>query len=385
MNGLPVGPLPAHFLREDGRRSATATERRILSLLRDEGPLSRSDLARRSDLSAQSLMRIADALLARQLISEGKPVSSGPGKPATPLSIVADAAFGIGFSVMTDTLSLAILDLAGTIRFTGSAPLEDKAIQPAVLQMRAMMHSALAETRISEDRIVGAGVGVTGYFIDATARVNPPSLLEPWALIPLDTILSEGLGIPVRVDNDGNVAAIGEEMLGAGREAGRFAYLYFSAGFGGGVILDGHHYRGRFGNAGEFASLIPPGWPQPNLERLRLAVNAAGGTFSDLHGLLADFDPSLPGVAEWVEEIVPSLDLVISGISGILDPDAIIFGGRMPRKLAERILPRLSLFNEPRRGKPRPAPLLDISRIEHDAAALGAASMPLRAAFFEQE
>ncbi len=111
-----------------------------------------------------------------------------------------------------------------------------------------------------------------------------------------DVAPSKAINIPARAARarrpaDHAYAAVGEAM-GAGRTTGDFAYLYFAAGFGGGVIAGGVPMRGSHGNAGEFASTLPDGWPQPNLENLRLYLAAHGHPYDDLHAMLAGFDPA---------------------------------------------------------------------------------------------
>jgi predicted NBD/HSP70 family sugar kinase len=286
---------------------------------------------------------------------------------------------------MTDAVSLVLLDLAGQVQGGRSERMADTEIQPACRQIRRMIDTAIADAGRDRARLVGIGVGVTGYFIGDGARLNPPRLLDPWALVPLDTILAEALGEKVWIDNDGNVAAIGEAMLGHGRLCRDFAYLYFSAGFGGGIISQGLPLRGRHGNAGEFASILPADWPQPNLEALRTTFAEHGRTFADLHAMLADFDADHAAVDRWLDRCLPSLDLVASAISATVDPGAIVLGGRLPSSLAARIAARIRFTNPERRGFHRPAARIVPSTIDGDAAAIGAATLPLRAAFLDPD
>ena len=382
MTALSAGSFPHRFLRDDGRRTATANERVVMDLLSRHGPASRADLARLTGLAPHSIARLVEPLIERGLLVEAAPRAAGRGKPSTKLGLVGRAAFAVGLSVMTDAVSLVLLDLAGTVAAARSERLHDVALAPATAQIRTMIAAAVADAGWDPAAMVGIGVGVTGYFIGDGARLNPPRLLDPWALLPLDTLLSDALGAKVWIDNDGNVAAVGEAMLGHGRHIRDFAYLYFAAGFGGGVISGGHPLRGRNGNAGEYASILPPDWPQPNLEALRHRFAAMGRDYPDLHAMLSAFDADHPAVTAWLDAVLPALDLVASAISATLDPQAIVLGGRLPAVLAERIIARIRFTNPERRGHHRPAPQILASAILGDAAAIGAAMLPLRAAFF---
>ncbi|TCP66143.1 transcriptional regulator [Sphingomonas sp. PP-CE-1G-424] len=378
-----AGDFPAHFLRDDGKRTATANERVVMDLLHRQGPASRADLARLTGLAPHSITRLVEPLLDRGLVREGTPQPMGVGKPSTRLAIVADAAFSVGVSVTTDSVALVLLDLSGAVVGRATAPLASVDLDVAAQQIAAMIDTAATTAALDLARRVGIGIGVTGYFIGDGARLNPPAQLDPWALVPLDTMLAERLGGPVWIDNDGNVAAVGEMMLGAGRDARDFAYLYFAAGFGGGVVADGMPMRGTHGNAGEFASILPEGWPQPNLESLRrFLVEQHCRDYPDLHAMLAGFDPHDPAIDGWLDACTPSLNLVASAISATLDPNLIVLGGRLPPALAERIAARIRLTNPARRGHHRPAARIVPSTLTEDAAAIGAAMLPLRAAFF---
>lgn len=378
-----AGSFPAAFLREDGRRTATANERVVMTLLSKQGATSRAGLARATGLAPHSITRLVDPLIERGLVTEGAPEIGGRGKPSTRLSLVADAAFSVGLSIMTDAVTLVLMDLTGAIRARVAAPFESVDFAGATDQIAALTETAIVAAGLDSGRRIGTGVGVTGYFIGDGARLNPPAQLDPWALIPLDTLLADRLGGPVWVDNDGNVAALGEVMLGAGRTSGDFAYLYFAAGFGGGVVAGGVPMRGAHGNAGEFAAILPEGWTQPNLENLRRYLAERGQAWPDLHAMLAKFDPTDPMIDGWLDDCAPSLSLVASAISAALDPDLIVLGGRLPPVLAARIAARICFTNPGRRGHHRPAPRVIASSMGVDAAVIGAAMLPMRGAFFE--
>ena len=114
-------------------------------------------------------------------------------------------------------------------------------------------------------------------------------------------VLEDDLGLPVWIENDGNAAAIGESLVGVGRWAKDFVYLYVAAGLGGGVILNGEIVRGQYGNAGEIAELLPPAvYPHPNLELLRKLVRKHGQDVDTVSELVEKFDINWPGVEEWI-------------------------------------------------------------------------------------
>lgn len=382
MVGVGYGSIAPQFLREDGVRTATANERRLLSLLRRDGAMTRAQMARSAELTEQSIARLVEPLLKRGLLTEGAPVVTGRGKPGSPVSLNSKALHAIGVSVMTDAIAAAVMDLSGSILARRQIPIRDVALPAATAEMLTLVEALEAEAGVSSDQRIGVGAAVTGYFIGDGARLNPPSALDAWALEPLDRILSDAFGRPVWIENDGTAASIGEAMFGVGREVDSFAYLYFSAGFGGGVVVGGEPLRGNNGNAGEFASVIPADWFQPNLTALYRMMQADGGRWASLGALLADFPLDHPIVNQWLDAAEAPLNLVLSAISGVLDPGAIVLGGRLPPPLALRLIERLRFTNPERRGHRRPIPQVVASPILGDASAAGAAALPLRAAFF---
>ncbi|OYU74099.1 MAG: transcriptional regulator, partial [Alphaproteobacteria bacterium PA3] len=88
--------------------------------------------------------------------------------------------------------------------------------------------------------------------------------------------------------------------------------------------------------------------------------------------MLADFDPEWPGVDEWVTRSRDQFSLIASAIAALLDPEAIVFGGRLPASLAAKLLPAIELFDDARREMPRPLPRIIVSRTSYDACAIGA-------------
>jgi predicted NBD/HSP70 family sugar kinase len=202
-------------------------------------------------------------------------------------------------------------------------------------------------------------------------------------MVPIDDLFSDALGLPAWVENDANVAAIGESFLGAGRDHADFVYVFMAAGLGGGVVIDHRLMRGKHGNGGELGLILP--WrlfQLPTLETLLQSIRKAGVEVDGIAQMLSKFDPDWPGVAEWIEQSRDPLSLIASSIAALLDPDVIVLGGRIPRVLAEKIIPAIELFDDARRQEPRPLPRVMLSQTKVDACAIGAAMLPLEQRFY---
>lgn len=104
-------------------------------------------------------------------------------------------------------------------------------------------------------RIDGLGIGVAGLVDGRKGLLKEATNFPGWRDVPLAAKMGEKLGIPVSMDNDANVAALGEYAFGAGRGAEHMMMVTLGTGVGGGLILEGKIYRGVWGAAGEFGHI----------------------------------------------------------------------------------------------------------------------------------
>jgi predicted NBD/HSP70 family sugar kinase len=190
----------------------------------------------------------------------------------------------------------------------------------------------------------------------------------------------------VWLENNATTGAIGESLRGAGLWCSTFAYLSFNYGFGGGLILDGKPFYGFHGNAGEFSGIYnsDESPKRPALQYLIQTLQENGIDIRSIDELRQRFDPSWPGVEEWLEQTMPMLDRLIVTLIAVLDPQAIVFGGQLPPELGRMMIARahMSFTRVHRYGVgPREAKLV-LSETRGDAGAIGAALLPLKLRYF---
>jgi len=371
------------FLRRPNFTTFTRNEQMLLNLIRNGGAISRADMARQTDLAMQSVVRLVDGLIARGVVEGGEKMIRGPGQPSLAIRLVPDAAFAFGVSISTDAVSIMLMDLAGRVRASRFQPLDVSAREQVVDYIRETLAGLLRETGIDRARVFGVGVATTGYFV-GSARINTPAAMGAWALQDLEEQLAEAFGLPVWVENDGNAAAAGESLYGAGQRYRNFAYIYVAAGLGGGLVLDGALVRGFRGNAGELTGLLPPG-DRPNRPTLSLLmdlVRERGVEVSGVAQLARELEMGWPGVETWLERTRGATTAIVSAIAAIMDPEAIIIGGLLPRPLATELAKRVGYYEVPLRDRERPFPVVLAAETPGDAATLGAAAIPLKEHFF---
>jgi len=368
----------------EGSNRLTPGERDVLRIIRQNHDCTQARLTSQLNIAQQSISRIVGTLSDNGLIHVGNRTSEGRrGKPSPVLSLRADAVYAVGVSIMADSVATGLIDFSGALLGREVAELPGMELNAVLLEISSQLDRLLSKRGIAQSSLVGAGVAMTGYFMGPERRFNPPQPLRHWMDIDVEGAISSHIGLRTWADNDGNAAAIGEAALGVGRRHRNFAYLYFSAGFGGGVIIDGKLLPGRFGNSGEFAGILPYNiYAHPNLESLRHCIALRGTELSSVHELVTSFDPTWPGVDDWIAKVKDSLCLVASSCSAILDTEAIVLGGLMPRALAEKVIPEIEFYSMPRWGIRRPIPEVLSAEAPGEATLFGAASMPLEHLYF---
>jgi len=362
----------------------TKTEKVVLDLIMRKGGLTQSQLVEQTGTTQQYLSKLITGLIAKGLIKRGEKVSSGGrGQPGVNIQIDPTFLYSIGVCIISSGISIAIIDFSGHVVDQVSHPMKVMSRATVIEQLKATIEHYKTKYQIESADIAGLGVGISGYATGEAATFNPTAPLNDWALVNIETILSEATSLPTWAENDGNVAALGENMRGVGRWADNFIYIYLTYGFGGGVIMNGKLQRGQVGNAGELRGTVPYSHCEITLESLRLSVNSYGRSFSSVSSMLENFDMSLPGVEEWVLSVKDTLTQVFRSMAAILDPAAIVLGGQTPKALGLRLIQECKPTESLRRGITMPAPKIVLAESEGDAGAIGAAILPLKHGYFD--
>ena len=362
----------------------SSTERIVLGHVLRGSARTQAAVTRAMPVSQQTVSRLVTGLVEQGLLAATDRVSEGRrGQPTISLELVPDALYCAGFTVMADTMSFALLDFAGNVHIDEQYKMSS--MQPATVldTCREVFAKHVHNLRIDNNNVFGIGVAVTGYFVTGKPGFNTPPSLPEWAFVDVEKAFSDAFDLPVWAENDGNAAAIGESMIGVGRWARDFAYLYVSSGLGGGVVMDGELMRGDLGNAGEFSGILPYNvYPHPTLELLRQLCCRDGIHVDSIYDLVTQFDPQWPCVDEWVHKTQGAYSLIASATSAVLDCTAIVLGGRMPKQLAEKLIPAIEFYSAPRRSFARPTPKIVPAEAVGEVTAIGAATLPLRAMYF---
>lgn len=372
------------YFRRDTFVENSAAERSILSMVLRRGPMTQSAIVREVDRSQQTVSRLIGRLIERGSLRQAGRVSSGKrGQSSTSVEIVPDYAYAFGVAVLWDAVAVMLMDFSGRVIDRRITEMTLFSHQGVVDSLHAMQRELTEQWIADESRIFGVGFSIPGTFIRGTGQVNTPLALDEWTNMDIEAALEEALQLPVWIENDGNAAAIGESLVGVGRWARDFVYLYIATGVGGGVVIDGDVVRGEFGRAGEIARMLPPFiYPHPNLDLLFNLVRKHGVEVNSVTDMVDRFDTEWPGIDEWIVAVRDSLSLIVSASAALLDPKAIVIGGRIPVALTERVIPHIRIYDQNRAADPRPPPKLVPAEAAGDSPAIGAAALAFKSYFF---
>src|SRR5258706_8761124 len=226
----------------------------VLNCMREEGPLARVKIADRTGLSRTTVGSIIDSLLREGLAREGSLLDAAPagGRRAILVHFNADAGNVLGVDIGRTHFTVVASNLAANIEAQHSGPFDaDLGPSTCLPQLVAELRAFVERNHLSWDRMVGIGVGIPGPMDTGLSRLISPPRMPGWHGTDIRQILRRELGVPVYLDNDANMGALGESRFGAGRGVYEMAYIKVGTGIGGGLVIHSHIYRGSPGSAGE--------------------------------------------------------------------------------------------------------------------------------------
>ncbi|MBZ6371168.1 MAG: ROK family transcriptional regulator [Microbacterium hominis] len=366
--------------------------------------LSRTELAERTGLSAQTLSNVARRLVEAEMISEGAPIIAGKGKPRTPLHLNAQARYAVGVHLDPAVDTVVLVDLGGRIvAHREFSPHVDAPPAELVNGLARRVNSLLDEANVHRNRVLGIGIAVPGPIDSRAGVVLHPPLLTAWREIPLRDDLAAATGLAVIMEKDVVAAMVGELFTGSDRELSEALYFYYGAGVGAGLAVDGTPVHGRTGNAGDIAHLVvePDGPPCECGQRGCLGVAVAPERVvadgegidisevaapSELRARLARLaqravDGDGAAVAVF-ERTAASIARAMVLMNNLLDADVVVIGGPIWASISNAVSAPLARALEQHAAVTTTLPIaMYQSARGTDVTALGAASLVLDSAF----
>lgn len=307
----------------DARRMRRHNSEQVLRIVRDLGPLSRTEIARHSKLSAPTVAAVVGDLLRAGMVEEsGEGRSTGGRRPQM---VSFNARFGavLGANIGATSARLVLADMNGQWIARRAIELDDTRPEPLL----ARVAEAIVELRDAElgaVPLLAVVVGAPGMTDMARGVVLEAANLDDWVDVPARDTLERALGVPVTVDNDVNLAAIGEHWKGGSGARRSFVFVTLATGIGAGIVLDGKILRGHRWHAGEIGHL------NVDFREWDNDFGAAGYLETYLGQAppaTSRRSPSRRG-SGLDDDALVRLGVAVANLATIVDPEAIVLGGR---------------------------------------------------------
>jgi predicted NBD/HSP70 family sugar kinase len=274
-------------------------ERTVLEAIRAAAPISRAEISRRVGISKPTVSLALQSLLTAGLVRETEHDGGGPSYGATFFEPEPEAAFVLGLDLGARFVRGAVCDLNGEVRARQDVELVEPTVSVAYDAIESLVASLLEG--IERDVVDSVVLGVPGA-VDGTAinlAINVSGLEDG----DFASTVAARLDLPLAIENDINLAALGEQWRGIARGVDDFVFMSIGTGLGAGVVLRGELHRGAHGMAGE-------------LDYLRVGMND-------------DIDPCADAVTAYADAL---------GVEGAHDPRSVFAAARAGDDLALRVV-----------------------------------------------
>ncbi|HCW77197.1 MAG TPA: hypothetical protein DHU63_11760 [Candidatus Marinimicrobia bacterium] len=235
-----------HFVRQINEIS-------VLRIIRDRGPISRSEVARVMGLSKVIIGGIVARLIETEIIFEigkGDSTDRGGRRPIM-LEFNANAWYAIGVEIHLNYASILITNMNAETVAQRSISYKDNTNPDNILRRIVKAIEKLFDDESKMDRILGLGVALPGLVDYQKGSLRYADSLKSWVGFPIKTHLEGILDTRVYVENDVKTTTLGEFHWGAGIETNNLVYIWLGEGIGAGLVINGELYRGFSSSAGE--------------------------------------------------------------------------------------------------------------------------------------
>jgi predicted NBD/HSP70 family sugar kinase len=323
------------------------------------GPISRSEIARRLDLSPGSLTRLSTPLIESGLLVEvGERTDGGVGRPSRLLDIVPESRCFLGLKLTGDGVLGAATDLRGGVLATGSARLHSREPDAVVESIAGLVETLSADV----PPVTAVGIGV-GALVGAHGRIRSAPFLG-WKDVELGALLEARIGLPTVIANDVTAFTEYENWFGAARGIDRFAVVTLGAGVGYGLVVGGDVVVGPDSGIGlvghwpldPFGPVCAAG--HRGCAQSVLTTSAIESGVSAALGRTVRYDEALdlaaagePAARRIVDDAGRGLGRLLAAIANLTVPELVVLGGegvRLAEVAADAVAAGLAQDRDPR-------------------------------------
>lgn len=332
---MDMQQLPQH------RVSRRISSRIVFEHLLHKGPISRADLSKRTGLSKQTISEIIENFERQNWVHQIGRTSGNIGRTAVLYEIAPDAGYVIGVDVGGAKISAAIADISCEIKGEITEATDKRGGHYVLDQVAALARKLVSTVNADVSKLRSLVVGTPGVANPSTGGIelapNIPDLAELDVLGSLRAILDAD----VSIENDVNLALLGEIWQGCAQHAEHVAFVALGNGIGLGLSVNGQLIRGETGFAGEIGFLPLGGDPyrpevrgQGSLEHeigsagvLRRFKQRGGAGLNSAREVFERCEQGDRIALEVIDESARLLALAITSVSVLFDPKLIVMGG----------------------------------------------------------
>lgn len=367
-------------------------ERLILSTLLRHGDMPGSDIARHTQLSAQTVSVILRKLEGDGLLSKGVPIKGKVGKPSIPMTLNARGAFSIGFKVGRRSSEMVLMDLCGAVLLERRLTYET-ALPQNIFQFIQESFDLALKGLDSNDIMKLCGIGIAVPFEIwkwGASHGNSSAQFQTWQDVDFKEEIGKFTDLPVYMVNDATSGCWAEQVYGRGKEFSDYAYLFISTFIGGGIVINQSVYEGTHGNAASFGPVRVADMQgrtrqlidMASIHLLETNMRNAGLDPRDLWKQPRNWSAFEDLVAPWIDVTSYGLAQACLSICSVIDFGTVVIDGAVPGDIRTRVVEavRKKLVQEDSRGLILPD--IEEGTIGSEARAKGAACGPIFAQYF---
>lgn len=241
---------PSHNVKNFNKHAA-------VDLIRFANGISRADLADQMGLTRAAVSLIVTDLMEGGVILEAESRSIPSGRPPVVLEINPKRGLVAAVDMGAKHVNVAVADFSTRIKHKAGSSSFDIQKGPAacIQEVHRIFQEVLTSQGLQPADLSAVGVGVPGPVVTNEGTVVSPPIMPGWDGYPIRDTLSSMWGLPVSLNNDAELGALGEWAYGAGRGEKNLAYIKVGSGIGAGLIINQQIYGGTTGSAGEIGHL----------------------------------------------------------------------------------------------------------------------------------
>lgn len=351
--------------------------RRIIRLLRSQGPVSRLKLADLLDVQPSTVTRIVNQLLDDGLVvEEVDPNRAGRrGYPSKLLKLRPMGLLSSGVFIDPERYYTCVVNALGEVVSEETSAIADRGFSNLMELIGTSVDQQIRKLGLQSDRFIGCGISYPGQHTSRPGIVRQTQYFSEWPEIDASRDFAPYFDMPVHQLNDAKCACLAELLFGSCRSIRNFSYIWLSHGIGGAAVIDQSLYLGKSASAAEFGGLFPKSQPRPSGSDLLATMKEAGLAADNLEQI-SETDLKHECIAGWVDRVEQQLKWLCLVITRTMSPDAIVLGGRLPDAIFAELIDRLSSSRS--LGEDHFGPHPTFIRAEADKKPhLGAAALPL--------